>query len=36
MIKSSKKLKKNILKKSRVIVQGTDIDEAEQKLGHLD
>jgi len=33
MIKSSKKTEeKNILKKSRVIVQGTDIDEAEQKI----
>jgi Holliday junction DNA helicase RuvB len=33
MIKSSKKTEeKNILKKSRVVVQGGDIDEAEQKI----
>ena len=33
MIKSSKKTEeKNILKKSRVVVQGSDIDEAEQKI----
>ena len=33
MIKSSKKTEeKNILKKSRIVVQGSDIDEAEQKI----
>ncbi len=33
MIKSSKKTEeKNMLKKSRVVVQGSDIDEAEQKI----